>query len=265
MSLRSTLYLPKEHGAWGMFFIPLVLGLAVGGHWSSKVTLFIMAAAAAFLAREPFMTAWRSWRRKTDPGSARRAALMYMLAAGSIGGTLLPFYPWLALLGVLGFAVYCWHAEVAMRGEGRSTLAELLAIATSMLTAPAAYYVSSGRLDGTALLLWALCFGYFASAVYYVKMRLTFARPRKPTYPARTRRQCLIYHVALTASLAALIPYVSTVVLAGFLPVLIRAFYYVARPTNQANLKQIGWSEVVYSLIFLACAAVPACANCLRK
>ena len=255
MSLRSTLYLPKEHGSWGMFFIPLVLGLVVGGQWTSKVTLFILAATAAFLAREPFMAAWRAWRRKTDPGPAKQAAAAYIVAATSIGGTLLAFYPWLALLGVLGGVVYCWHAEVAMRGEGRSTTAEILAIATSMLAAPAAYYVSSGRLDGTAALLWALCFGYFASAVFYVKMRLTCARPRKPTYPARTRRQCLIYHVALLIFLAALTPHVASIVLAGFLPILIRAFYYIARPTTHANLKQIGWSEVVYSLVFLLCAS----------
>ena len=265
MSLRSTLYLPKEHGSWGMFFIPLVLGLAVGGDWSSKVALFIMAAAAAFLAREPFMAAWRAWRRRTDPGPAKTAAAMYILTAGSIGGTLLAFYPWLALLGVLGGFVYCWHAEVAMRGEGRSTTAELLAIATSMVAAPAAYYVSSGRVDGTAVLLWSLCFAYFASAVFYVKMRLTFARPRKATYPARTRRQSLVYHVCLVVFLAMLTPHVSLIVLAGFLPILARAFYYIAKPTTQANLKQIGWSEVVYSLMFLVCAGAPVCATCLRK
>lgn len=265
MSLRSTLYLPKEHGSWGMFFIPLALGLAVGGQWFWRVALFIVAASAAFLAREPFMAAWRAWRRKTDPGLAKRTAAMYVLIAAAVGGLLLPSHPWLALLGLLGGIVYCWHAEVAMRGEGRSSTAELLAIATSMLAAPAAYYVSSGRLDGTAVLLWALCFGYFASAVFYVKMRLTFARPRGKTDPAQTRWQCLLYHLALAGFVAALLRSVSPVVLAGFLPILARAFFYVLRPSSQANLKQIGWSEVVFSLIFLAFAAIPVCATCLRK
>ena len=265
MSLRSTLYLPKEHGAWGMFFIPLALGLAVGGQWSSRVTLFMVAAVAAFLAREPFMAAWRAWRRKTDPGRSKQAALMYIVTAGAVGASLLAFYPWLALLGALGGIVYCWHAEVAMKGEGRSTTAELLAIATSMLAAPAAYYVSSGRLDGIALLLWVLCFGYFASAVFYVKMRLTCARARKLTYPAQSRRQCLIYHVGLLVFLAALAPYVALIVLAGFVPILVRAFFYIVKPTTEANLKQIGWTEVVWSLIFLGCAAIPVCATCLRK
>ena len=134
-----------------------------------------------------------------------------------------------------------------------------------MLAAPAAYYVSSGRLDRIALLLWALCFGYFASAVFYVKMRLTYARSRKAAHPARTRRQCLIYHVALMACLAALTPYLALVVLAGFFPILARAFYYILKPTNEAHLKQIGWTEVVWSLIFLGCAAIPVCATCLRK
>jgi len=263
MGLRS--YLPKEHGSWGMFFIPLILGVAVGGGWSWRILIFIVAAAAAFLAREPFMAAWRAWRRGTDPGSARRTAAMFVLTAGLAGGVLVVSYPWLALPGLLGGVVYCWHAEAGMKGEGRSMTAELLAVATSMLVSPAAYYVSSGRLDRTALLLWVLCFAYFASAVFYVKMRLLFARQRKPGPADCARRQCLLYHLALAGCLVALSLSVSPLVLVGFAPILARAFYYVARPSMQASLKQIGWSEVVLSFVFLAFAAVPVCATCLRK
>ena len=262
MGIRSALYLPKEHGSWGMFFIPLALGVVAGGRWSSSVVLFVAVSFAAFLAREPFMTAWAAWRRGSVPGRSRRAAAMYIGTAVLAGAALLPAYPWLVLPAVLGGAMYCWHAEAALRGERRSATIELLAIATSMLVAPAAYYVSSGRLDETAMLLWLLCFAYFASSVFYVRMRLTWARARVTA--AAARRHCLIYHVILTAVLAGLTLHLSPVVLAGFVPILARAFYYVARPSANLNLKQIGWTEVVYSLVFLACAAMPVCATCLR-
>ena len=43
-------------------------------------------------------------------------------------------------------------------------------------------------------------------------------------------------------------------VLLGYVPILARSFWYVARPQKKLDLKQIGWSEVVYSVIFLIAA-----------
>ena len=254
MGVRSTLQLPKEHGSWGMFLIPLLLGLIAGQRFSTSSLLLVLSAAAAFLTREPFTAWWRAWRRGTDPGAARRMALLYGGASVLIGAPLLLSYPWLALLGAAGAIVFCTGAELAMRGEGRKAAPELLAIATSMLLAPAAYYVGTGRLDRTALLLWLLCFGYFGSSVFYVKMRVAAARARTPEAQAGSRRQCLLYHVALTALLALSVwQGLPVVALAAFLPILARAFYYVARPTAKLSLKQVGWTEVVYSLWFVAC------------
>jgi uncharacterized membrane protein len=252
MGLRSTLYLPKEHGSWGMFFIPLLLGLIVGGEWHGGCVLFIGAATAAFLAREPFMAAWRGWRRKTDSGRATRTVAAYGTAAIALGAPLLADNPWLAALGAAGAALYVWHAEAAMRGEGRSAGVELLVIATSMLTAPAAYYVGTGRLDGLALTLWLATFGYFASTVFYVKMRLTAARARSEAVKAKARRECVAAHAALALGIAAL----PVIVALGYVPAIIRAGWYAARPTAEANLKQIGWTEVVLSLVFFVAAAV---------
>jgi hypothetical protein len=38
----------------------------------------------------------------------------------------------------------------------------------------------------------------------------------------------------------------------GFAPVLGRAFWYAFRPATVLNLKQVGWTEVAYSIWFLA-------------
>jgi hypothetical protein len=252
MSIRSNLQLPKEHGSWGMFFIPLVLGLIAGGQWHGSVLLFMIAATASFLAREPFMMAWRGWRRRTESGRAPRVMLTYGVIAVIAGVPLLPRFPWLGVLGAAGAALYAWHAEVSMRGEGRSAPVELLAIATSMLTAPAAWYVSTGRIGWTAAWLWLLSFGYFASSVFYVKMRLTAARSRDVSVRENARRLCVGYHAVLAICLTVLPP----ILAAGYLPVIVRAFWYAFRPTAELNLKQIGWTEVVYSLIFLTAVAI---------
>jgi hypothetical protein len=215
--------------------------------------LLVISAAAAFLAREPFMAWWRAWRRGLDAKPSGHVAGLYVLISSATGFFLLRDFPWLALLAAAGAAVFCWSAELAMKGEGRRAAPELLAIGTSMLLAPAAYYVGTGRLDRTALLLWILCFGYFASSVFYVKMRVAAARPRTPDAPSRTRRQCLLYHVGLTALLLALAAFgMPWLVVTGFVPILARGFYYALRPVQTLNLKQIGWTEVMWSLWFLA-------------
>jgi hypothetical protein len=125
-----------------------------------------------------------------------------------------------------------------------------------MLLAPAAYYVGTGRLDRMALLLWILCFLYFASSVFYVKMRVAAARPRTPEAPARTRRQCLLYHLGVAVFLAiSAVPGLPLLTVVAFAPILARALYYIVRPTKELSLKQVGWTEVVYSLWFVVCAS----------
>jgi hypothetical protein len=198
------------------------------------------------------MSAWRGWRRHAGSGRAPRMTLIYGAIAVLAGVPLLPAHPWLAVLGLIGAALYVWHAEASMRGEGRSALVELLAIATSMLAAPAAYYVGAGRLDGSSVVLWLMCFGYFASSVFYVKMRLTAARVRDAAVREKARRNCIAYHLVLIACIATL----PRLAAAGYLPAIARAFWYAFRPTADVNLKQVGWTEVVYSLLFLIAVAI---------
>ena len=74
MKLRSALKLPKEHGAWAMFYIPFVLGLLVSGNFNVPSLLLLIAATAAFISRESLLIWWRA-RRRAQPrrrgGAAR--------------------------------------------------------------------------------------------------------------------------------------------------------------------------------------------------
>jgi hypothetical protein len=88
-------------------------------------------------------------------------------------------------------------------------------------------------------------------------MRVAAARPRTAAAPAVTWRQALLYHAGLAAFLViAVAAGLPLLIVAAFAPILARAFYYIVRPTRELNLKQVGWTEVVYSLWFLLCASV---------
>jgi hypothetical protein len=51
--LRRHVALPSDHGSWVFLFSPLLIGLFAGGSWSMATLYLIVAAAAAFLIRQP--------------------------------------------------------------------------------------------------------------------------------------------------------------------------------------------------------------------
>jgi hypothetical protein len=88
-------------------------------------------------------------------------------------------FAWLALLAAIGLALLLINGEQATRLEERSITSEALAICGLTLTAPAAYYVASGQWNEAAFWLWALSALYFASSVFYIKLRVYSLNPRK--------------------------------------------------------------------------------------
>jgi hypothetical protein len=247
------LRLPKEHGSWGMFFIPAVLGLLAARRWNVEALLFVVAGVGLFLSREPFIEWWRLWRRGQNTAGARMWLVLYGSISAIAGLVLAIGYgrPALIPLAAAAGAIVAWHADVTMRGLGRSLAAQLLSVLAASLAAPAAFYAVTGILNASGLLLWALAAAYFGSSVFYVKMRVTEAHARHPDMADVARRSCAVYHVGLFATLAMLPPLAAL----AYVPVIVRAAVRIIRPTRELNLKQIGWSEVVYSIVFLTLIA----------
>ncbi|MDZ4797010.1 MAG: YwiC-like family protein [Bryobacteraceae bacterium] len=251
--------MPKEHGSWGMFFLPLALGLIAAGQFSAHALLFVTSALLLFLAREPFLEAWRNIRRAQPISRKGRGGITLLAASVFAGVFLLPEYPALLGFGAIAAVVLTWQAEAAMTGGARTLTGELIAVSASMLNAPAAYYVATGRIDGRAGILYALALLYFTGTVFYVKMRVKTAHAKTPEAAASIRRYCISYHLFLLSAVVLLgaTGRVGWATPAGYLPAITRALWYGFRPTRTLNLKQIGWTEVVYSLVWLAGNSIP--------
>jgi hypothetical protein len=153
----------------------------------------------------------------------------------------------------LALALLAINARQAVRREDRTITGEMMAIAGLTLTAPAAYYAARGGLDTKALWIWALCAVYFASSVFYVKLRVSTINPRSDQARRQSWWRCAGYHAFLLASLVilALTGGLNAFASIAFVPVLARSFWFLARPVRQINLKRVGWLEMVYSLVFL--------------
>ena len=255
MKTRSGLRLPKEHGAWAMLYVPMVVGLLVAGAFPLRVVALVLSATFLFVARESLIVWWRGRARGQRQDGARRGMLVYLGAAG-LSAFPLVFVSglfWLIPAGVFSFALLAVNAGQAVRREDRTILGEMIAIAGLTMTAPMAYYVARGMWDSTAAWLWALSALYFMSSVFYVKLRVYTLSARKEQARRKTLRSCALYHSSLFAGLAALASTgeLSLFALVAFAPILARTFWFMAMPVNHINLRRVGVYELVYSVVFL--------------
>ncbi|HXJ40505.1 MAG TPA: YwiC-like family protein, partial [Bryobacteraceae bacterium] len=206
-SFRTRWQLPLEHGAWGMLYIPLVLGFLRAGIWTWRIPELFLAATGCFLARRPLLAWARAIHWKKPAGDAPRLSLIYLAVGGLSGAVLIvPAGLWgLAALAVIAAVILGVNSWQGVTREDRTFIGELTAIAGMTLTGPAALYAATGRLEFGALLLWSECLLYFLSAVVYVKLRVSATHERHPGDTTRLRLACAGYHVFVVACLAVLV------------------------------------------------------------
>jgi YwiC-like protein len=255
MSKRSSLRIPKEHGAWAMLYVSFAVGALVAERFTLSLLFLALSVTFVFIAHESLLAWWRSRSRGEQNVEARRFTMGYLLLASLFGAPLVLVYH-LYSLGAVALAVLIllpFKIRLAVRRQDRTIGSEMMAIAGLALTAPAGYYVARGAVDATALWLWALCVLYFASSVFYVKLRVNAINPRKEEARKESWRSCALYHTFLLAALSilALTGSLNLFALAAFLPVIARSFWHLASPVRKINLRRVGWLEFIYSIVFL--------------
>lgn len=257
--------IPKEHGAWAMLYVPFVLGAAASGSDAGSrlaaLVLLLLAVTGLFLGRESALAWWRARDRDQPAAPDARAAAWQLGGAGASAALLLAvFRPPLALvpLGLFGAVVLGLHLVQMRRREARTLAGEILAILGLTAAAPAAHLVATGTWSRGALGLWVLAALFFASSVFHVRTRVLGMQPRKAVAHRAMRAASAAYHVLLLIGLAAFASMgrVHPLVLAGFLPAVLRALVAVARPARRVDLLRAGVLEIAYSIVFLVCVAL---------
>ncbi len=238
-----------------MLYVPFVLGVLVAGRAPVSLLLLFVATTTLFISRESLLVWWRGRSRGRHNDHAGWLLLTYLSIGALTGAPLILVYRlyWLLPLAALGAALLALNGKQATDLEERNVSSEIMAIAGLTMTAPAAYYVASNQSRPLALALWGLSAAYFASSVFYVKLRVTVLHAKRPADKQRARWQCMSYHAFLLVSLGvlALTRSLPLFVLIAFAPVLTRTLWSLLKPAEQLNLKRIGIAELIYSLIFL--------------
>ena len=247
---------PREHGTWAMLYAPLICAIVSVGYVDLRLGLFLLSTTAAFFLREPLET-WIRLRTLKSSDESRLAELRNWIAAYLVPACVPAAYLMISfdlwLLPIFA-AIYCamlvLHVLWISNRSDRQVQAELAAVLALTSSAPACRYAMLGTLDFTAFLLWALNALFFASSVFYVKMRVSRVARKHSTSHAVTL-SCL-YHLLLAAALATLamrgwIPWLATL---AFAPVLVRAFWGILS-RGKLSLTRIGIGEVVFTVVFV--------------
>ncbi len=263
-----SILLPHEHGAWAMFLVPLVIGLALGfrhsalnnsTHTGIVVLVFLITAFGFFLVRYPLMLLV-----KTQNPKGERNWVLWIGVYGAMallgGVTLLSITQiWsLVFIGLIGGGVLGVHLWLAMRRLEMSVLGEWTAIAGATLAAPGGYVFFAGAWNITAVMLYALNLLYFGGTVYYIKFKVR-EQPRMTTPASNWRARLLAARAPILYTIIALI-IVGILAMLGWLSafailamliplpkVLIGA---LERPTR-VNLPRLGVIEIAHSLAFM--------------
>ncbi|MGH7599442.1 MAG: YwiC-like family protein [bacterium] len=159
--------IPKEHGAWAVLLVPLLVGASVADRFGLNVLYLALSALSGFMklcARAndsaPFFVA---------PQGKEKLQAAIFWSGGCLGIATLFILPlflqklWMLLgIGMVGMISFFGNF-ILVRRYTKTILSDLISVAGLTLSASSAYYVATGDLNQTAALLWLLNFLFFGT------------------------------------------------------------------------------------------------------
>jgi hypothetical protein len=252
---------PKEHGAWAVIYGAFLAGVGVAGKVTLPVILFLTGITAATFANGPFTILVRSTPVQV-PVDREQQALAWLLLYG--GAAALAFGPlligfqmtFLLPFGMGAVFFLLLRAFLVRERDDRSLPGELVGTAGLTMVGPAAHAVAVGAVRPVGAVLWLLLFLFFASGVFYVRMRIRAMVAHRRGGPAPSNCavwSCVGYHVVLFVVIPSLVMVnlIPWPVLLAFAPALWRAAAGLRREDARLDLRRLGWSEVAVATAFV--------------
>jgi hypothetical protein len=250
--------LPREHGAWAMLTLPLVLGVVGTGVLRTTTWALVVSCVLAFLAHFALVPVGQRRLAGRVPARSwwvRRGAwgVIYLLAA--LGAfvltvTLTPEASVRSLLVVAATAVACAtvFGVSSVIGSNRRAWSELIGMVGLSLS-PALIALADGAAPtGPTFGPSVLSFAYFVSSLSFV--RAYGAASKRTTVVALAIHVVLMVGLLIVAAAGWLAPLAPI----AFLPLLIRTVWGLARPP--ASLRALGLREVAVAVSYAILASI---------
>jgi hypothetical protein len=253
--------IPKEHGAWAVLYGSFLVGMGVAGHVTLPLALLLGGVTFLVLMNGPLTALLRAAGSQKSSAPPRHAfGWLAVYGAGACASLvpLLAVYRMIFLVpfGMTAALFFLLRLFLVRRGDDRSLPGELIGTVGLTLIGPTAHAVGVGEVQPAGAVLWMLLVLFFASGVFYVRMRIRVMlalRRGTPVTPNPARRWCVLYHLLLLLLVPALaagqvIPWP---VLLAFAPALWRAAAGLRRRETALKLRRLGWSEVALTAVFI--------------
>jgi hypothetical protein len=264
---KRTMLIPREHGAWGMLLIPLATGAVVGSRLAFDPvapTLFVVATLSLFWLRTP-VEAWLGLSPiKAQTGEERRSVMrmiipLCIVSVVSLGLLLLTGRArGLLIIGTVAAVSFAVQVGVKRLGRSGRMPAQIIGAVGLTSTAAGAYYVASGVLDKTAVLLWFANWLFAADQIHFVQIRIRGSKLTNWREKADRGKWFVYAQIALMVVLAVACVYRLLPLWAwiAFVPAFGRGIGWFVRPTQPLDVHKLGFSELRQSLLFGALLAV---------
>jgi YwiC-like protein len=258
---RRALIVPREHGAWGLLLVPLFTGVVAGfasGHRIWPLLVFTMAALSLFWLRTPVESLIGTGSLKANTEGERWTALVASVFLAAVATACLIGLMWrgrdlrLLLLGAAAAFAVVIQTTLQRLGRKARMAAQLVGAIGLTCTAPAAYYIGTGRLDERAFILWAANWIFAGNQIHFVQLRIRTARAA--TFSEKFDRGRFFF-LAQPVLLAALIfasrwRVLPPLVIIAFAPALVRGTQWFFRQPESLDVKKLGWSEMKHGVAF---------------
>jgi hypothetical protein len=233
MTSTKKLLIPKQHGAWAMLIIPILLGAYAGGISWLHIPLFL-GWLFLYLATYPFLMAMKT-KRKDE-----YVPWVYRYFSFAVVMLLIPLFFHMTLLyfGIAMVPFFLTNLYYAKKKDERAFFNDVAAIAAFCIGGLASFYIGRGELTIQAFEIYMFCFLFFIGSAFYVK---TMIREKKnPVY----KWVSWGYHLLLIAGL----------VIAGYplltlayVPSVVRAIYLYGK---SVSTMKVGVLEIANSVYF---------------
>jgi hypothetical protein len=258
---RRGLILPREHGAWGLLLVPLVTGAGVALGENGRVVpilLLLTAALALFWLRTPLESLLGTSPMRAQTAEERRLVSLVIAALGAVAKLALVALLWaghnryLWLIGAAAAAAFLGQAWLKKIGRRARMLAEVVGTIGLTSSAPAAYYVSTGKFGITAWMLWFANLMFAGNQIHYVQLRIHTARVEGARAKLARGWTFALGQLVMALALGAvcLIGVMPWIALIAFLPLLVRGWFYFLQRPQPLVVRQLGWSELAHAVAF---------------
>ena len=158
------LWVPRQHGAWAMLLLPVLLGVA-----ASRPSPWQLAVAGAALTGYLSSATLQAWSRARRPPEYRAPLVVYGTAFAVLGLTLAISFPALILLLVVVVPAALIVFRGAQPGTRRDLANSLAQVAQALVLVPAAAWVSGAFLPGPVAAYTLVAAGYLTGSVLVVR------------------------------------------------------------------------------------------------